>query len=64
MRKMSLQRRRVVSLAASVAALSGLGPVLFPRHSAARWVWLGLMATLLFWVILLMLRMKRDERCL
>jgi hypothetical protein len=43
--------------------MSGLGPLLFPRHSAARWVWMGLMATLLVWVIVLMLRLRRDEGC-
>ena len=64
MRKMSVQRRRVVSLGGSVAALNGVGPLLFPHHSAARWVWLGLMTTLLIWVIVLMLRLKRDEGCL
>jgi hypothetical protein len=64
MRRMSVQRRRVVSLASSVAALSGVGPLFFPRHLVARWMWLGLMATLLIWVIVLMLRMKRDEECL
>jgi hypothetical protein len=64
MRRMSVQRRRVVSLASSVAAMSGVGPLLFPHHSVARWVWLGLMATLLIWVIVLMLRLKRDDGCL
>lgn len=63
MRQLSARRRRLVSFSGSVAAMSGLGPLLFPRHSAARWVWMGLMATLLVWVIVLMLRLRRDEGC-
>ena len=63
MRQMSVQRRRVVALAGSVAAMSGLGPLLLPRHSWMRWGWMGLMATLLVWVIVLMARLRRDEGC-
>jgi len=28
-----------------------------------RWGWVGLMATLLVWVIVLMARLRRDEGC-
>jgi hypothetical protein len=63
MRRMSVQRRRVVVLASSVAAMSGVGPLLFARHSWLRWGWMGLMAALLAAVIVLMVRLRRDEGC-
>jgi uncharacterized membrane protein len=52
-----------VVLASSVAAMSGVGPLLFQRNHWARWVWMGLMAVLLVRVIVLMVRLRRDEGC-
>ncbi len=61
MREMSVQRRRVVVLASSVAAMSGLGTLLFHRHAWLGWTWMGLEGALLAWVVVLMVRLKRDE---
>jgi hypothetical protein len=58
-----MQRRRVVVLASSVAAMNGLGATLLSRHLWLGRVWLGLMVTLLVYVIVLMLRLRRDEGC-
>ncbi len=63
MRKMSVQRRRVVALAGSVAAMSGVGPLLFHRNHWAVAIWLGLMVALLVWVVVLMARLMKDGRC-
>lgn len=63
MRRLSAARRRVGVLASSIAAMSGVGPLLFQHNFWARWVWLGLMATLLVWVIVLMARLRKDEGC-
>ncbi len=63
MRQMSVQRRRVVSMAGSVAAMSGLGPLLFRRHPWLGWGWIGLMFTLLVCVVVLMVRLRQDEGC-
>jgi hypothetical protein len=63
MRPMSLRRRRVVVLASAVAAMSGLGPLLFHRHAWLGWTWIGLEGALLIWVVLLMVRLRRGERC-
>jgi VIT1/CCC1 family predicted Fe2+/Mn2+ transporter len=63
MRKLSVQRRRVVGLAGSVAAMSGVGPALFHRNHWALAVWLGLMMMLLGWVLVLMVRLRKDDRC-
>jgi uncharacterized membrane protein len=58
---MSLKRRRVVVLASSVAAMSGLGTLLFHRHAWLGWAWVGLEVALLVWVVVLMMRLRRDE---
>ncbi len=50
-------------LASSVAAMSGVGPLLFHRNHWAMAVWLGLMMTLLVWVVVLMVRLRKGERC-
>lgn len=63
MRKMSEERRRVVGLAASLACMSGVGPVLFRNHPRAEWVWLVVYASLLVWVIVKMVRLGRSEGC-
>ncbi len=63
MRRLSAARRRVVVLASSMAAMSGVGPLLFQRNNQARWVWLGLMAVLVVRLIVLMVRLRKDEGC-
>lgn len=63
MRKMSLQRRRLVLLANSVACMGGVGPSLSQHHPQLEGVWLGLTATLLIWVIVQMMRLRKDEGC-
>ncbi len=63
MRKMSLQRRRVVGLASSLACLSGMGPVLRQNHPRLEWAWLVLCVLLMIWVIVKMVRLQRDEGC-
>ncbi len=63
MRRMSLARRRVVVLASSMAAMSGVGPLLLQGHRTLQWVWIGLMLALLARVVVLMARLRRDEDC-
>jgi hypothetical protein len=63
MRKMSLQRRRVAQLAGSLACMGGIGPSLRQHHPRVEWVWLVLYVLLMIWVIVLMVRVRRDERC-
>jgi uncharacterized membrane protein len=46
-----------------MAAMSGVGPLLFQRNNQARWVWLGLMAVLVVRLIVLMVRLRKDEGC-
>jgi hypothetical protein len=53
----------VVALAGSVAAMSGVGPLLFHRNHWAVAIWLGLMVALLVWVVVLMARLMKDGRC-
>jgi hypothetical protein len=50
-------------MAGSVAAMSGLGPLLFRRHPWLGWGWIGLMFTLLVCVVVLMVRLRQDEGC-
>jgi hypothetical protein len=63
MRRLSVKRRRVVSAAGSVAAFSGIGPLLTRGHPGLELAWIGLMATLLVGVIVLMVRLRQDEGC-
>lgn len=63
MRKMSEERRRVVGLAASLACMSGVEPVLLRGHPRVQWVWLAVYASLLVWVIVKMVRLGRSEGC-
>jgi hypothetical protein len=63
MRQMSAERRRVVAMASSLAAMSGVGPVLLRGHPAAEWVWLAVYLPLMLWVIVRMVRLGRRERC-
>jgi hypothetical protein len=63
MRRMSWQRRRVVGAASSLACMSGIGPALSRHHPRVEWVWLVVYVLLLIWVIVLMVRLGRDEGC-
>jgi hypothetical protein len=63
MRAMSAERRKVVGLASSLAAMSGVGPVLLREHRRAEWVWLAVYILLMIWVIVRMVRLRRDEGC-
>jgi hypothetical protein len=63
MRKMSAERQRVALLASSLAAMSGVGPVLLRGNPRAEWVWLGVYASLLVWLVVRMVRLRRDEGC-
>jgi hypothetical protein len=60
---MSVQRRRVVVMASSLAAMSGIGSVLFRGHVWLGWTWMGVEIAFLVWVIVLLLRLRRDEGC-
>ena len=63
MRQISRQRRRVVVMASSIAAMSGMVPALLRGHTWMLWTWMGLEAAMLVWVIVLMVRLRRDEGC-
>ncbi len=63
MRKISAARRRVVSLAASLACMGGVGPSLFHNHPRAEWMWLAAYIPVMIWVIVLMVRLRRVEGC-
>jgi len=53
----------VVALAGSLACMSGVGPVLLRHHPLMEWVWLGLYILLMVCVIVLMVRLRREEGC-
>jgi hypothetical protein len=61
MRQMSLQRRRVVVMAGSVAAMSGAVPMLMLKHPRLGFLWLGFMVLVLVMAIRGMARLKRTE---
>lgn len=63
MREMSAARRRVVGLASSLACMSGVGPVLLRHHPRAEWVWLAAYVPVMVWLIVLMVRLRREEGC-
>jgi hypothetical protein len=64
MRQMSLQRKRVVVMATSIAALSGTGPLWLLRgHRYLGMGWLVFMAVMLVAVIVQMAKLKREEGC-
>jgi len=63
MRRLSEQRRRLAAMAGGLAAMSGTAPLLLQHHSRLRWGWLALMVTLMVWVIVLMVRLRRNEGC-
>ncbi len=59
MRRLSQERRQVVALGGSLAAMSGPGVALTNGHPVARWVWLGSELVVLIMVIVKMLRLRR-----
>lgn len=61
MREMSVKRRRLAGLSASVAAMSGVGPVLLRDHARLRWAWLGMIAVMLVWIIAALAKLKCEE---
>ncbi len=63
MRRLSGERRRIVALSGSVAALSGVVPPLLGHHPVLRWAWVGFMVSLLVYVVVLMVRLRRNEVC-
>ena len=63
MRKMSVQRRRLVVQAGGLASLHALMPSLLPRGGWREWVWLSVMAALMVRVIVMMIRLRRAEGC-
>jgi hypothetical protein len=60
MRKLSLQRRKVVVLAGSLAAMSGIGPLLMQRHHYLGLVWIGCVAVMMVIVITQLVKLKRE----
>ncbi len=63
MRQLSERRRRLVATACGASAMSGVGPALSRHHPRLEWVWLGLLAALLVWVIVMMVRLNSEEGC-
>jgi hypothetical protein len=63
MKEMSLQRRRVVVLAGSLAAISGAGPVLLRGHRFAQMAWVVFLAVMIVVLIVRMVKLKREEGC-
>ncbi len=63
MRTMSAQRRRVAALESSLACMGGVGPSLLHHHPRAEWVWLAAYIPLMLWLIVRMMRLKREEGC-
>ena len=61
MSNLSPERRRVVVLCASVAAMSGV-PVLLQRHAVLLGVWIGLMSVALVYIMVQVAKLKRDGR--
>jgi hypothetical protein len=63
MRKISGERRRVAGLASSLACMAGVGPVLLRHHPRMEWVWRAVYGSLMVWVIVRMVRLRRREGC-
>jgi hypothetical protein len=63
MKQMSLQRRRVVVLAASLSAMSGVGPLLLRGHRYAEMAWVGFISVLAVLLIVLMMKLRREDGC-
>ena len=62
MRKMSAQRRRLAGLAACVAAMSGMGPVLLRNHARLKLVWLGAVVVVMVWLIAALTKLNCEEK--
>jgi hypothetical protein len=43
--------------------MGAIGPSLFRHHPLAEWVWLAAYVPVMIWVIVLMVRLQRDEGC-
>jgi hypothetical protein len=63
MRQLSAQRKKVVVMAASIAAISGSGPILLRGHHRLELAWLVFMVILIVRLIVLMTRLRRDDGC-
>jgi hypothetical protein len=63
MRQMSLQRRRVVVLAASISAMSGVGPLLLRGHRYAEIAWVGFISVMAVLLIVQMMKLRREDGC-
>jgi hypothetical protein len=62
MRRLSAQRRRVVALSGSVAAMGGLEPLLRPEHPHLVILLLCFMVCMLGLVIAQLVKLKKEER--
>jgi hypothetical protein len=63
MRKMSRERRRVMTLSGCLAATGGIMPTLVNRNHKAMLVWVCVEAVLLALLIVRMMRLKKTEGC-
>jgi len=64
MRKLSEERRRLVVLAGSVAAMSGLAPLLLQhQHKSVHLIWMAVVISLEVWLIVKLYRLRRTEGC-
>lgn len=61
MRQLSVERRRIVVMASSVAAMSGVVPLLATRHPRFVALWLGCMAGLLVVAIAHLAKLQKAE---
>jgi hypothetical protein len=61
MKQLSPQRRRVVALSGSVAAMGGLGPALLPRHPRLEVLLLCFMVGTLAFAIMQLVKLKKRE---
>jgi hypothetical protein len=59
-RELSPQRRKVVVLAACIASISGLGPVLFQHHRYLGLVWIALLAVALTYLMVQFVKLRRS----
>jgi hypothetical protein len=62
MSQLSPERRKVVVIAASIAAMSGSVGLLARNHPWLAGVWLGLLAVALVYVMVQLVKIKRSRR--
>jgi hypothetical protein len=64
MRKISEERRKLAATSASVAAMSGVGPLLL-RHTSKVWHWGWIVCVVVLEIILItkLVQLKRTEGC-